>query len=899
MTGEMKNAAGPIVGIDLGTTNSLVAVAGWPAPGDGPRVLVDEAGRGLFPSAVRFEAGGATVAGHEAKARAVEFPLSTVVSVKRLMGRSLQDAAADLKYLSYEVVEGENKTARVRIPGDGAVGSGVREVSPQEVSAIILRALKEQASRALGVPVSRAVITVPAYFDDAQRQATRDAARLAGLEAVRLVAEPTAAALAYGLGLRSPGGTGEGATRDAKVVAVYDLGGGTFDVSVLRITPSMGGEGDGGGAEAFQVLSTSGDTHLGGDDFDYALVSLFTREIGERFFGGRDVGAELSPTVRRELRDFAEHTKIRLSEADEARVEIDLGEDTSGGAGVPPASPGHAESEEASALRESAEGRRDACPTPKRDQRLGGGKNLAISIRRLPHFEQGGSTYFVTWRLRTQELSFAERQIVLDACRHWDGDRLTLYAVTVMPDHVHMVFEPLEKAPGQWHRISDILHSIKSFTAHAINKLRGTRGTVWQDESYDHIIRGPDEYMETVGYLQRNPERKGLVQHWMEYPFTWVEQMREDTAQRGAGVPPASPGQAETEEASALRESAGGRRDACPTLGKPARRVYSRVITRAEFEAMIEPLVERTIVACKRAMRDAKRMMEGESLAAVVMVGGSTRVPRVRARVKEVFGVEPYVALDPDIVVALGAAVQGSILSGARRDALLLDVVPLSLGIETAGGAFAKIVMRGATIPAMAGEMFSTQVDGQTSIKLQVLQGEREMAADCRSLGTYHLRGIPPMPAGIPQLRVEFRVDSNGVLSVSAMERRSGKRLDVQIVPTHGLTRGEVERLERESFTHARDDMRRHRLADLVANSKLDLHWIGQQMARHGAKLDAASRGAIEGAIGELRELVDRASDPARSDGVEPDAFQQAKERLDRASVGLHEVSISESLKGE
>ncbi|MBX9735399.1 MAG: Hsp70 family protein [Phycisphaerales bacterium] len=709
MMGDMQNLAGPIVGIDLGTTNSLVAVAGWPAPGDGPRVLVDEAGRGLFPSAVRFEASGATVAGHEAKARAVEFPLRTIVSVKRLMGRSLQDATADLKYLSYEVVEGENKTARVRIPAVGAErsgasgvepgvgGAGVREVSPQEVSAIVLRELKELASRALGVLVSRAVITVPAYFDDAQRQATRDAARLAGLEAVRLVAEPTAAALAYGLGMRSARGNGDGATRDAKVVAVYDLGGGTFDVSVLRITPSMDGEGgaEGGGAEAFQVLSTSGDTHLGGDDFDYALVSLFTREIGERFFGGRDVGAELSPTVRRALRDFAERTKIRLSEADEARVDIDLGEDTSD----------------------------------------------------------------------------------------------------------------------------------------------------------------------------------------------------------GAGVPPASPGQAETEEASALRESAGGRRDACPTPGKPARRVYSRVITRAEFEAMIEPLVERTIGACKRAMRDAKRMMEGEVLAAVVMVGGSTRVPRVRARVKEVFGVEPYVALDPDVVVALGAAVQGSVLSGARRDALLLDVVPLSLGIETAGGAFAKIVMRGATIPAMAGEMFSTQVDGQTAIKLQVLQGEREMAADCRSLGTYHLRGIPPMPAGIPQLRVEFRVDSNGVLSVSAMERRSGKRLDVQIVPTHGLTREEVDRLERESFTHAREDMRRHRLADLVANSKLDLHWIGQQMTRHGAKLSAESRGAIEVAIGELRELVERASDPARSDGVEPDAFQQAKERLDRASVGLHEVSISESLR--
>jgi len=639
----------PIVGIDLGTTNSLVAVAGWPGAGEAARVLVEAGGRGLLPSAVRFEDGGGVVVGDDAKERAVEFPLATVVSVKRLMGRSLKDATGDLKFLSYEVVEGPNETVRVRI--------GEREVSPQEVSAIILRELRERASRVLGVPVRKAVITVPAYFDDAQRQATRDAARLAGLEAVRLVAEPTAAALAYGLGLRS------GAKRRAQVVAVYDLGGGTFDVSVLRITPSAGGD-EGEGMEAFQVLSTSGDTHLGGDDFDYALMGLFTREIGERFFGGRDVGAELSPGVRRALRDFAERTKIRLSEADEARVEIDLG-DGEGGAGA------------------------------------------------------GGA------------------------------------------------------------------------------------------------------------------------------------------------------------------------------------RVYSRVVTRVEFEGLIEGLIERTMVACKRAVRDAKRLMEGEELSAVVMVGGSTRVPRVRERVREVFGVEPYVALDPDVVVALGAAVQGSVLSGARRDALLLDVVPLSLGIETAGGAFAKIVMRGATIPAMASEMFSTQVDGQTAIKLQVLQGEREMAADCRSLGTYHLRGIPAMPAGIPQLRVEFRVDANGVLSVLAMERRSGKRLDVQIVPSHGLTRAEVERLELESFAHAREDMRRHRIADLVANSGLDLHWIGKQMTQHGAKLAPGTRAAIESAINELRDLVERAKDPARSDGVDPDVFYRAKEALDRASVGLHEVSISESLKEE
>lgn len=726
-TGE-RSSREPIVGIDLGTTNSLVAVAAWAwagstasaHPGHGanatralgatdttPRVIADERGRMLLPSVVRYEveAGAAMAAGrgagaptgyrarvaavgYDAKERAVEFPQTTIASVKRLMGRSIEDAKGDLPYLTFQVVEGPNRTARVFVPaGDGNASSarGVRDgagagaegttvqgalVSPQEVSAVILRRLKEQASAALGVEVRRAVVTVPAYFDDAQRQATRDAGRLAGLDVVRVVNEPTAAALAYGIGV--------GSAKDAspRVIAVYDLGGGTFDVSLLRLTPSMsgsasgeggeggaGGEGGGGsggsGASAFQVLSTAGDTHLGGDDFDHALVKLFTDEINATFSAG-GVPLEFPPATRRALLEFAERTKIRLSDANEARIRIDLG----------------------------------------------------VSER--------------------------------------DG----------------------------------------------------------------------------------------------------------------------------------------------------ASRVYERVVTRAEFEALIAPLVERTIAACKRALRDARRGMDdaGETVSSVVMVGGATRTPLVRAKVREFFGLEPYTALDPDTVVALGAAVQGAVMSGGITDALLLDVVPLSLGIETVGGAAAKLIMRNSPVPTQAAEMFSTSVDGQTSIRLHVVQGEREMAADCRSLGVFHLSGIPAMPAGIPKLRVTFSLDANGVLHVGAVEERSGKVATLQVVPHHGLTRDEVDRMEAESFVHAREDMARHRVVDLIANAKLDLHWIQLGIKRVGGALDPAYAAELNAIAGRLRELIDQASSDWRS--VDPNVLYAAKESLDRASVRLHEISIAESLKG-
>ncbi len=651
----------PIIGIDLGTTNSLVAFCDE----HGPRILTDDAGERLLPSVVRFDEQGQPAAiGTLARRHAVEFPTQTVFSVKRLMGRGLADVHAELDYLPYQVVEGEHHTARVQV--------GTHVISPQEVSAIILRELRRRAEAALGQPVRKAVITVPAYFDDAQRQATRDAGRIAGLQVVRIVNEPTAAALAYNIGLRhqpeprqlaqrhgqnvsispkfnpaactTPGsspspGSGERASAGnsggggGQTVAVFDLGGGTFDISILRLIHTEQGVVD-------QVLATAGDTHLGGDDVDRLLVELIQSDIRQQF--GSDL--QFPPSTRQALRNFAEATKIRLSEQEQATVEIDLG----------------------------------------------------------------------------------------------------------------------------------------------------------------------------------------------------------------------------------------------------AGRSYQRTLTRAELEELATPWTQRALDCCQRAL-EAARLTPAE-IERVILVGGSTRMPLVRQRVADFFASEPYTALNPDEVVALGAAVQASILMGVNRDVLLLDVIPLSLGIETLGGAVAKLITANSTIPARATERFTTHAEGQTNVKIHVLQGERELVNDCRSLGQFDLTGIPPMPAGLPKIEVTFLVDANGILNVSAAELRSGRSARIQIVPNHGLSRAEVERMEAESYDHAVADMTAHRLIDLRNQARLDLRAIDRQLQRVGDQLDVEYRQQIDQHMANVRALVD-ASDP------DPEAFHQALEAMDHATVRLAEIAIRQTLQ--
>jgi Fe-S protein assembly chaperone HscA len=521
-----------VVGIDLGTTNSLVAYVR-----DGvPEVIRDNSGDALVPSVVSVSAEGTTFVGREAQRRLLTEPTRTVYSVKRFMGKGLADVGDEAALLPF------------RVAGDSVVriGLGEREFTPPEISAFILRELKHRAEEFFAAQgefdpeISAAVVTVPAYFNDAQRTATRDAGRIAGLDVLRIINEPTAASLAYGLDKRHAG-----------LIAVYDLGGGTFDISILRVEDGV-----------FQVLSTNGDTHLGGDDIDQLLMTMVLADLES---GGLAAARfTRSPEALEAIRKAVIQSKIDLSEHDTTDITVD-----------------------AAAL---------------------GGASAA----------------------------------------------------------------------------------------------------------------------------------------------------------------------------------------------------YRRRMTRTELEALIGPIVERTLEPCRKALADAG--LQPSQIDEVVMVGGSTRIPLVRRRVEELYGRRPHTELNPDEVVALGAAVQADILVTGNREMLLLDVTPLSLGIETMGGVTSKIILRNSTIPATGSEMFTTGVDNQTGVDIHVVQGERELVGDNRSLYRFKLSGIPPMPAGMPRVQVQFQIDANGILSVTATELRTGVEQSIEVKPSYGLTDDEVERMLLDSFEHAEAD---------------------------------------------------------------------------------------------
>jgi molecular chaperone DnaK len=524
-----------IVGIDLGTTNSLVAFM----QGETPGVIPGEDGLNLVPSVVALDENEQIIVGSAARKYLIETPERAVYSVKRLMGRGVEDVQDELKLFPFRLAEDLQPGEVLRIK------LGDKTYTPPEISAFILRQLKRNAERFFGGPVTKAVVTVPAYFNDAQRQATKDAGRIAGLEVLRLVNEPTAASLAYGLDKKKNG-----------IVAVYDLGGGTFDISILKLHDGI-----------FEVIATNGDTHLGGDDIDNLLITIALDDIrGEMGLDLRRSGEGVQ-TIRRAVIE----AKIALSAQNSTKLDIEL---------------------------------------------------------------------------------------------------------------------------------------------------------------------------------------------------------------------------------------SGGKR-------------YQREITRTQFEQLIQPILERTVRPSKQALRDAS--LEPEQIDEVVLVGGSTRIPKVRELVQSLFERAPHTDLNPDEVVALGAAVQANILGGgsaATKEILLLDVTPLSLGIEVAGGVTDKIILRNSTIPASATQFYTTQVDGQTNVAIHVLQGERELAKDCRSLARFDLKGVPPMTAGMPRIEVKFLIDANGILHVSAREQRSGKEAEIEVQPSYGLTDEQVEGMLLESFDYAEEDFRQRQVIE-------------------------------------------------------------------------------------
>ena len=519
-----------IIGIDLGTTNSLAATVF----DDGPEVIEASGESSITPSVLSWTDSGWLV-GEKAQESSISNPENTIFSIKRLMGRSLKDLGNSINELPYQIVEAQRQLIKVKI--------GEKEYTPQELSAEILKKVKMNAESVLGEPVKKAVITVPAYFDDAQRQATRDAARFAGLEVARIINEPTAAAIAYGLDEKKEG-----------YIAVYDLGGGTFDISILKLSGKI-----------FKVIATHGNTQLGGDDFDKAVADDIKKKI-----------QKIHPDVQ----------------FDDPESKLLL-------------------------------------------------KKTAESIKK--------------------ELSFST------------------------------------------------------------------------ETSYS-----------------------------MELPKTGL--------------------------------------------------TFDGIFKIEEFETFIDPMIEQTLESCNHVLREANLTVE--QIDEVVLVGGSTVIPKVRRRIESFFRNPPHVAIDPYKVVAVGAGIQGHLLAGGRRDFLLLDVIPLALGIETLGGTFSKIITGNTTVPAEESETFTTNVDNQTSIDVNIYQGERELIKHCRALGQFKLRGIPPMKSGYPLVQVQFRVDANGILTVSASEKRSGKKAEIEVIPFHGLTQFEIESIIEDSYEHAVDDFNQRQLIE-------------------------------------------------------------------------------------